>query len=201
MATPVSGRFRSMRLVPGTISSTGARVVADCEPDPGHFQYTSFLQPQTGHGTAGKQPRSSLFSASIPTNEGANLFDHEPYVHVGTGERAVIPVCVHFAYGLRFEIVAARLGFAPAAVGELQRGFPADLFGRVSGRTTDPPIVPPSAPVSASPHYPYGAFLIPRRICFDDPSDHDGHDHGPSLASESIAFALLQSTTVAILVL
>ena len=49
MYASVPARFRSMRLVLITITKTGARVVAACEPDPGSFQNT-FLQPQTTVG-------------------------------------------------------------------------------------------------------------------------------------------------------
>ena len=90
MCASVPARFRSMRLVPITITDTGARVVAACEPDPGSFQNT-ILQPQTS-GSAGHRP--SFTFASIPCNDGANLFEYEPNVHVYTGERAMIPFCV-----------------------------------------------------------------------------------------------------------
>ena len=69
MYASVPARFHSMRLVPITITDTGARVVAACEPDPGTFQNT-FLQPKTS-GFAGH--RSSFTFASTPCNGGANL--------------------------------------------------------------------------------------------------------------------------------
>ena len=172
MYASVPARFRYMRLVLNTITDTDVRVVAACEPDPGHFRNT-ILQPENGHGTAGQKPRSSLFFASIPTNEGANLFEYEPFVHIRTGERAVIPFRVDPATGLRFVPPSQ---FVPAAVVEPQSGFLDGLFDRVFGRFTDPSVVPPPlAPLLASLQSPYGTFPTPRRIYFDNLGDHGGH--------------------------
>jgi hypothetical protein len=189
-----------MRLVPNTIIGTDARVVAACEPDPGHFRNT-ILQPHNGHGTAGQQSRSSLFFASIPTNEGANLFEYEPDLRICTGERGVIPFRVDSATGLRFVPPSQ---FVPTAVEELQSGFLDGLFDRVFGRFTDPSVVPPpSAPLLASFQSPYGTFPTPRYIFFDNLGDHGGHGYyDPSSLTHSTATLsmMLHSTLASILV-
>ena len=52
----------NMCLVPSDITTTGARVVADCEPDPRRFQNT-ILQPGFCCGASADQPRSSTLGA------------------------------------------------------------------------------------------------------------------------------------------
>ena len=102
MYASVPARFCSMRLVLITIADTGARVVAACEPDPGPLQNT-ILQPQTS-GSAGHRPCFTF--ASTPCNDGANLFEYEPNVHVYTGKRAMIPFYVDPATSLRSDVAA-----------------------------------------------------------------------------------------------
>ena len=90
-------------------------MVAACEPDSGHVQNT-ILQPRFCCGTGGDQLRSSYISSSIPASEAAELYDYVPYVHVSTGERAIIPFRVDPATGLRFPIAEAPPDFAPVAI-------------------------------------------------------------------------------------